>query len=129
MTAQMNDQLIDLKNNPNANPAQIKALQDKIDARMKVIAATKTSDKGPEVLALENQKLAAMTDRDIDEQVRKAKFMDDEWQRAMGDSKAQAAAEARIRSEIVTRRNNAAATMNRNSGNNTPPPPPGYERN
>jgi hypothetical protein len=55
--------------------------------------------------------------------------MDGEWQNAMGDSKAQAAAEARIRNEIVTRRNNAAAAMNRNSSNNTPPPPPGFTPN
>ena len=128
LTAQMQDQLIDLKSDPNANPAQIKKLEDKIAARMKIIAATKTSDIGGAKADVEAAKLAAMTDKDIDEQVRKAKFMDAEWQQAMGDSKAQAAAEKRIRNEIVTRRNYAAA-MNKNSGNNTPPPPPGFEPN
>ena len=129
LTAQMQDQLIDLKSDPKASPAQIKNLEDKIAARMKIIAATKTSDIGGAKADVEAAKLAAMTDKDIDEQVRKAKFMDGEWQNAMGDSKAQAAAEARIRNEIVTRRNNAAAAMNRNSSNNTPPPPPGFTPN
>ena len=128
LTAQMQDQLIDLRSDPKADPAQIKKLEDKIAGRMKIIAATKTSDIGGAKADVEAAKLAQMTDKDIDEQVRKAKFMDAEWQQAMGDSKAQAAAETRIRNEIVTRRNNAAA-MNRNSGNNTPPPPPGFTPN
>jgi hypothetical protein len=109
-TAQMQDQLIDLQNNPNANPAQIKTLENKIAARMKIISTGK--DLGPVKADAEAAKLAAATDKDIDTLVNKAKFMDDEWQRAMGDSTKQAAVERRIRSELITRRN---IEVNKNS--------------
>ena len=128
LAGQIATQIVDLKTK-NPNDPQIKVLESKLAGLKDVIATTKTSDIGGAKADVEAAKLAAMTDKDIDEQVRKAKFMDGEWQNAMGDSKAQAAAEARIRNEIVTRRNNAAAAMNRNSSNNTPPPPPGFERN
>jgi hypothetical protein len=114
VTAQMQDQLIDLKSNPNANPAQVKALEDKIAGRMKIIATGK--DVGDKKADIELQKIAAMTDKEIDEQVRKGKFLNADWQNAMGDAKAQTEVENRMRNEILTRRNQATSTVNNNSG-------------
>jgi hypothetical protein len=117
-TAQMQDQLIDLKNNPNANPAQVKALEDKIAGRMKIIATGK--DVGPEKAGIEMEKLAAATDKDIAAEVRKDKFMNNEWQLAMGDDKKQAEIVERMTNDAMTRRNNARAKVNNNSGTVTP---------
>jgi hypothetical protein len=125
-TAQMQDQLIDLQNNPNANPAQIKALENKIAGRMKILATGK--DIGPEKADIELQKIAAATDKEIDTLVNKNKFMNDEWQRAMGDVNKQAEVERRIRSELINRRNDAKTKVNKNSGNSgkVGSPPPGF---
>jgi len=120
VTARMQDQLIDLKNDPKADPARVKILEDKIAARMKIIAATKTSDIGGAKADIEVQKLAAMTDKDIDAQVRKDKFMNADWQEAMGNADKQAEIERRMRNEILTRRNQALSTVNNNSGTVTP---------
>lgn len=114
LAGQIATQLVDLKNK-NPNDPQIKVLESKLAGLKDVIATTKTSDKGPEVLSMEAQKLAAMTDKDIDAQVRSAKFMNDEWQQAMGNTDKQNEIERKIRSELVTRRNNALSTVNKNS--------------
>ena len=111
LAGQIATQIVDLKAK-NPNDPQIKVLQSKLDGLKDVIAATKTADKGPEVLNMEAQKLAAMTDKDIDAQVRKDKFMNADWQDAMGDSKKQAEVERRMRNEILTRRNQV---VNKNS--------------
>lgn len=110
-TARMQDQLVDLKANPKTDPAQIKALEDKIAGRLKIYGTGK--DIGPGKADVEAAKLAASTDKDIDALVKSAKFMDAEWQNAMGDSKKQAEIERRIRNEFVTRRNQE---VNKNSG-------------
>ena len=115
LAGQIATQIVDLKQKNPSDP-QIKVLESKLAGLKDVIATTKTSDKGPDVLAAEAAKLAAMTDKDIDAQVRKDKFMNADWQNAMGDAKAQAAVESRIRNEILTRRNQATSTVNNNSG-------------
>lgn len=104
----------------NPKDEQLPLLRAKLNGLKDVIAATKTSDKGPDVLAMEQQKLAAMTDKDIDAQVRKDKFMNADWQEAMGDATKQAEVERRMRNEIITRRNQALSTVNNNSGKITP---------
>lgn len=63
-TAALQDKLIDLKATPGANPAQVKALEDKIEARMKIIAATK--DVGPEKAAAAAATTAVTTTRDAE---------------------------------------------------------------
>jgi hypothetical protein len=109
----MQDQLIDLQNNPNADPARIKVLENKIAARMKILSTGK--DIGPDKADIELQRIAAGTDKDIDAQVKSAKFMDADWQNAMGDAAKQAEVETRIRNSLITRRNNAKAEVNKNS--------------
>lgn len=106
LAGQIATQIVDLKGK-NPNDPQIKVLEDKLAGLKDVIATTKTSDKGPDILAMEQQKLAAMTDKDIDAQVRSDKFLDADWQDAMGDAKKQGEVERRIRNELLTRRNQA----------------------
>ena len=119
LAGQIATQIVDLRQKNPKDP-QIPALEAKLEALKEVIATTKISDKGPAVLAMEAQKLAAMTDKDIDEQVRKSKFLNADWQEAMGDARKQAEVERRIRNELMTRRNEAASTVNKNSSTVTP---------
>lgn len=113
--AQLAEQIADLREK-NPEDKQIPVLEKKLTALKDIIATTKTSDIGPGKTDIEAAKLAAMTDKDIDAQVKSTKFMDAEWQDAMGDPTKQAAVERRIRNELVTRRNTAKADVNKNSG-------------
>jgi len=119
-TAAMQDQLIDLQNSDNPDAKQIKALENKIAGRLKIIGTGK--DLGPARADAEAAKIAAATDKDIDTLVNKNKFMDAEWQNAMGDSKKQAEIERRIRSELITRRNQEVNKNSGKSGKVTAPP-------
>lgn len=120
-TAQMQDQLIELKNNPKADPAQIKLLEDKIAGRMKIIATGK--EVSPEKANLTREGYNLKEDTHVADELAKVKnrpaylnAKDEMEQLRVMDA-------AEMEARRAFRKKNP---VNNNSGDNTPPPPPGY---
>jgi hypothetical protein len=114
VTAQMQDQLIDLKNNPNANPTQIKTLEDKIAGRMKIIAATK--DQGPGKQSVAEEANDIRRTKLVTEEVAKVKRTPDYMEATPAQQRAmEAEAKSRAMNKPLPRENNTIS------------PPPGYE--
>jgi hypothetical protein len=118
VTAQMQDQLIDLKNSPNPNAAQIKTLEDKIAGRMNIIAATK--DSGPGKLSVANVanelKYKAMIEKAVSDLMVTGPFL----------SRSPARQKEMI-AEVETRIRSQPLPQDDSDDNMAPPPPPGFK--
>jgi hypothetical protein len=108
----LNEQLAAAEVAYETNPTD--ATLKTVTALRRAVDRTKISDVGPvktgltqENQNIEREKLAAITDKEIDAQVNKSKFFNKDWQEAMGDPVKQANIEANMRKDIVNRRTQA----------------------
>ena len=106
VAAQISDKIAVLES-INPNDSQIPLLKKQLEGRLKIIGTARELPTSR--VTLEENKLAAMTDKDIDAEVARSRFFNPDWQNALGNSAEQNRIEREMREELVSRRKKASS--------------------